>query len=70
MILDQGRSFPNPTSGTDLIAIYQHWTSSQWVLNYLAMGLVFSLVGHNVVSALYYWRYRDTMAPRHGELND
>ena len=42
--------------GTDLLAIYQYWISNQWVLNVLASGLIFSLLGHNLASALYGWK--------------
>ena len=42
--------------GTDLMAIYQYWISNQWALNVLASGLMFSLLGHNLASALYGWK--------------
>ena len=48
-----GMLLPAFDLGTDLLTIYQHWTSSQWVLNYVAYGLIMSLIGHNVVSTLY-----------------
>ena len=42
--------------GTDLMTIYQSLTSHQWILNYLAVSLIFSLIGHNMASALYGWK--------------
>ena len=48
-----GMLLPAFDLGTDLLTIYQHWTSSQWVLNYVAYGLIMSLIGHNMVSLLY-----------------
>ena len=41
---------------TDLYAIYQYWTSNQWILKYLAKGLVFSIFCHNFASAWYGWK--------------
>ena len=41
---------------TDLYAIYQYWTSNQWILKYLAKGLAFSIFCHNFVSTWYGWR--------------
>ena len=41
---------------TDLYAIYQYWTSSQWILNCFAKGLAFSIFCHNIVSTWYGWR--------------
>ena len=41
---------------TDLYAIYQYWTSSQWILNWFAKGLAFSIFCHNIVSTWYGWR--------------
>ena len=61
-----GVLLPTLDLATDLITIYQHWTSSQWVLNYLAISLIISLVGHNMISAWYYWRHWGKMAPHEG----
>ena len=41
---------------TDLYAIYQYWTSNQWILKYLAKGLAFSIFCHNFASAWYGWK--------------
>ena len=49
-----GMLLPAFDLGTDLMTIYQHLTSSQWVLNYVAYGLILSLTGHSAVSALYW----------------
>ena len=49
--------------GTDLMAIYQYWISNQWVLNYLAVGLMLALLGHNFVSALYGRKNWATLSP-------
>ena len=48
--------------GTDLMAIYQHWTSHQWVLNYLAVGLLTSIILHNLASAFYGWKNRKMLS--------
>ena len=42
--------------GTDLVTIYQHWKSSQWFLHYLSVGLMMSLLTHNVLAGLYFKR--------------
>ena len=42
--------------GMDFYAIYQHWTSGQWILKNLAKGLIFTIFGHNIVSTWYGWR--------------
>ena len=38
---------------TDLMAIYQHWNSSQWFLHYLSVGLILALLAHNILAGLY-----------------
>ena len=48
--------------GTDLMAIYQYWTSNQWVLNYLAVGLITSIIWHNLASAFYGWKNRKMLS--------
>ena len=50
-----GMLLPVIDLGTDLLSIYQSWTSSQsqWILRYLAVGLCSSIVIHNVASAIY-----------------
>ena len=39
--------------GTDLAAIYRYWSSSQWILNYLSIGLSASIIGHNLIAGSY-----------------
>ena len=58
-----GLLLPAVDLGTDLYAIYQYWTSNQWILRHLAKGLLFSIFCHNIVSTWYGWRnWSDTQA--------
>ena len=58
-----GLLLPAVDMGTDLYAIYQYWTSGQWILKYLAKGLIFSIFCHNIVSTWYGWMdWSDTQA--------
>ena len=51
-----GLLLPAVDMGTDLYAIYQYWTLNQWILKYLAKGLIFLIFCHNFASAWYGWR--------------
>ena len=51
-----GLLLPAVDMGTDFYAIYQYWTLNQWILQYLAKGLIFLIFCHNFVSAWYGWR--------------
>ena len=39
--------------GTDLMAVYHYYTSSQWVFHYFSYGLTVSLLCHNFASCWY-----------------
>ena len=41
---------------SDLMAIYQHWTSNQRLLRKFSIGLIFSIIAHNLASTWYGWR--------------
>ena len=62
-----GLFLPSLDFGTDLLAIYQHAISPQWILNRLAMALTVSILSHNLVSSLYGWRNWDLIMR---EMND
>ena len=51
-----GLLLPAIDLATDLYAIYQYWTSNQWILKYMAKGLAFSIFCHNFTSTWYGWR--------------
>ena len=51
-----GLLLPAVDVGTDFYAIYQYWTSSQWIHECYAKGLAFSIFCHNFVSTWYRWR--------------
>ena len=40
---------------TDVSAIYKHWTSNQWTLQYLAKGLMLCMAIHNMIAGWYSW---------------
>ena len=41
---------------SDLMAIYQYWTTNQRLLKRFSMGLIFSIIAHNLASTWYGWR--------------
>ena len=52
--------------GTDLLAIYSYWSSNQWVLNYLSIGLAICLMLSNLASGLYGLKSRSTLITVNG----
>ena len=41
---------------SDVMAIYQYWTSNQRLLKEFSMVLMFSIIAHNLVATWYAWR--------------
>ena len=62
-----GLLVPSLDLATDLLAIYQYAISPQWILNRLALALMISILGHNLVSSLHGWRNWDLVTYK---LND
>ena len=40
---------------SDVMAIYQYWTSNQRLLKEFSMGLMFSIIVHNLAATWYGW---------------
>ena len=38
---------------TDIMTIYKHWNSKQWILQFLAKTLLLTMIFHNITASFY-----------------